>query len=283
MAFCTTCGSQIAGRFCESCGASAPGNAAAAAPQLQPVAAAPAAAVVAKKTSPIVWILLAFGVLILLFVGAITIGGIFVVHKARQAGLDPSLWQRNPGLAATKMLAAANPDAEIVSMDERGGVVVVRDKKTGKTIRMNFADIKSGRMSLEADGETVSLAATGSGGSGVVEVQSKDGTARLAAGASVKIPSWLPAYSGAKETGGMSASGPDGDSGTYVFKTSDSPATVVQFYESALKKSGFAIQQKVDAGVTTVLTAEGAGHSLSLGASTDDGQTAVTISFTPKK
>jgi len=287
MAFCTKCGSQFNGRFCESCGAPAPvPGGVAAAPQMQPVAASPVAPsgpVAARKTSPIVWILVAFGVLILLFVGTITIGGIFVVHKARQAGLDPSLWQRNPGLAATKMIAAANPDAEVVSVDERGGTIVVRDKKTGKTIRMNFADIKSGRMTLEADGEQVSVAATGSGESGALELTSKDGTARFAAGGAVKITSWLPAYSGAKDAGGMTATGPDGDSGTYGFKTTDSPASVQQFYESALKKSGFTIQQKVEAGETRILTAEGAGHTVSLAAASDANQTSVTLTFSPKK
>src|SRR5512146_2968366 len=100
MAFCTSCGGRIADRFCEACGAPAPGTAAAA-----PAAAAP------RKTSPIVWILGGLAAVFLLCVGLVVIGGIFVVHKAKQAGLDPSLWQRNPGLAATKMLAAAHPDA----------------------------------------------------------------------------------------------------------------------------------------------------------------------------
>src|SRR4051812_39175440 len=110
MAFCTTCGRAASGRFCETCGI--PVGAAAAPPAAPlPTASAP------RKTSPIVWILLGLGVMIVLFVGALTIGGIFIVHKAKQAGLDPELWQRNPGVAVTKMLAAANPDAEIVSLD----------------------------------------------------------------------------------------------------------------------------------------------------------------------
>lgn len=284
MPFCTTCGSQISGRFCEKCGAAAGSSASpAAAPRMQPEAVAPAApAAVQRKSHVLLWILGGFAVLMLLFVGAVTIGGVFLFHKAKQAGLDPDLWQRNPGLAATKMLAAANPDAEIVSMDERGGGVVVRDKKTGKTIRMNFADIKNGHMTLEGDGEKVSIAATGNGDTGAFEVQSKDGTARFTAGAGMQLPSWLPAYPGAKDAGGISTSGRDGASGTYGFKTTDSPAAVAGYYESALKKQGFTIQEKVTTGETTVLAAEGGSNTANVGATAEGGQTSVTISFAPK-
>lgn len=282
MPFCVTCGSSIQGRFCEKCGAPAPaGGAPAAAPVM--AAAPPAAAAVApRKTSPLVWILGGLGLLVVLFVGLVVAGGLFVVHKAKQAGLDPALWQRNPGVAATKMIVAANPDAEIVSLDERGGVIVVRDKKTGKTVKMNFADIKRGRMSLEADGETVDLSGASAGGSAVLEAKTKDGVARFAAGDSVKLPSWIPAYAGATETGGMSTSSSSGDAGMYGFKTADTPAAVTQFYEAAFKKSGFTIQSKLEAGDTTVLSADNAEHTVNVGASRDAGQTSVSISFGQK-
>jgi hypothetical protein len=256
MAFCTTCGRAVSGRFCETCGV-AVGTAAA--PAAAPV---PIAAAVPRKTSPIVWILLGLGVMVVLFIGAITVGGIFVVHKARQAGLDPALWQRNPGVAVTKMLAAANPDAEIVSLDERGGIVVVRDRKSGKTIRMNFADIKQGRMSFDSEDGRVSLAAAADG--------------------SIQLPAWLPAYSGAHDAGGISASGANGDSGTYGFQTADAPAAVISFYEAALKKAGFEIQQRIESGVATILTAESANTAVNLAAAPADGHTSVTLTFSPK-
>jgi hypothetical protein len=255
MAFCTTCGRAVSGRFCEICGV-AVGTAAAPPPAAIPVAAAP------RKTSPIVWILLGLGVMIVLFVGALTVGGIFVVHKARQAGLDPALWQRNPGVAVTKMLAAANPDAEIVSLDENGGIVVVRDRKSGKTIRMNFADIKNGRMSFDSDEGRVNLSAGADG--------------------SMQLPAWLPRYSGAHDAGGISASSSNGDAGTYGFQTADAPAAVISFYETALKKGGFEIEQKIESGAATVLTAQSANNAVNLAAAPDNGHTSVTLTFSPK-
>jgi hypothetical protein len=255
MAFCTTCGRAASGRFCESCGG-AVGSAAAAPAAPVPVAAA------SRKTSPIVWILLGLGVMVVLFIGALTVGGIFVVHKARQAGLDPALWERNPGIAVTKLLTAANPDAEIMSIDERGGIVVVRDRKTGKTIRMNFADIKRGRMSFDSDEGRVSLTAAADG--------------------SIQLPAWLPSYAGAHDAGGISASGGNGDSGTYGFQTADPPAAVVSFYEAALKKAGFEIQNKIESGVATILTAESANTAVNLAAAPDNGHTSVTLTFSAK-
>jgi len=255
MAFCTTCGRAVSGRFCETCGAAA----GTAAPPPAPPAPVPAAP---RKTSPIVWILLGLGVMMVLFVGALTVGGIFVVHKARQAGLDPALWQRNPGVAVTKMLAAANPDAEIVSLDERGGIVVVRDRKTGKTLRMNFADIKNGRMSFDSDEGRVSLSAGPDG--------------------NVQLPAWLPAYSGAHDGGGISASGGNGESGTYGFQTADPPSSVIAFYETALKKAGFDVQQRIDSGAGTILTAQSANTAVNLVAAPDNGHTSVSLTFSPK-
>src|SRR5260370_13989260 len=102
MAFCTTCGAQVQGPFCGSCGAPAPGSAAQppgapGAPPVTPAApsVAPAGPVstppavgsaAATKTSPIIWILGGgFGLLLL---GAI-VGSMAMYYIAHQAK-DPA-------------------------------------------------------------------------------------------------------------------------------------------------------------------------------------------------
>src|SRR5215813_11765721 len=116
MAFCTKCGAQVAGAFCVQCGAPAKSGAgpagAAAAPAAAPSYNASAAPVTAaRKTSPIVWILIAVaGVFVLGIVGVMGTT-FFLVHKAKQAGLDTDLMSRNPGMAIAKMVTAFNPDA----------------------------------------------------------------------------------------------------------------------------------------------------------------------------
>jgi hypothetical protein len=91
MPFCTTCGANVTGAFCSQCGTPAAGAAAstsppAAAPYQQ--AAAPGAVPVARKTSPIVWVLI-------IVLGMFVLGGIglaafvaFVGHRMHQAGVS---------------------------------------------------------------------------------------------------------------------------------------------------------------------------------------------------
>ena len=81
MAFCSSCGSTITGAFCTKCGASS-GAAQAQAPM--PSAGVP----VARRTSPIVWVLVAIlGLFVLCGLGAAGVGYL-VLHRARQAGVS---------------------------------------------------------------------------------------------------------------------------------------------------------------------------------------------------
>jgi hypothetical protein len=97
MPFCTICGANVTGTFCSQCGTPATG---AAAPTPQPAAAYPPAAAapypqpgapgvppVARKTSPIVWVLVI--VLGLFLLGGIAVAGFvaFVAHRVHQAGV----------------------------------------------------------------------------------------------------------------------------------------------------------------------------------------------------
>ena len=154
MAFCTNCGANVTGAFCNQCGtpaAKAPAGTGAPAFQpvppppvmAQPVPGAPAAA---RKTSPIVWIFLIVGVLFVLGIVERRRSRILLVHKAKQAGLDTDMIQRNPAYAIAKMAVAANPDLSEVSHDDRAGTITLRDNKTGKVMTMNFDDIKNGKI-----------------------------------------------------------------------------------------------------------------------------------------
>ena len=106
---------------------------------------------------------------------AALVGGItmyYVAHKVKQAA-------HNPALAVTRLLAAANPDVDVVSTDEDKGTITVRDKKTGKTITMNFADAQKGKFVFEQDGQKMAVEAHGDGTAGSLEVKSGDASMRL--------------------------------------------------------------------------------------------------------
>ena len=89
----------------------------------QPPAGGPPAAPPASGGAGkiILWIVGIFAGLVVLVIVAAAAVGFFVIHKAKQAGLDPELMKKNPVLAAVKFSVAANPDVELVSSNDSLG------------------------------------------------------------------------------------------------------------------------------------------------------------------
>lgn len=219
MPFCTSCGAQVKGAFCEQCGT--PVNAATAAPPQPPVSpvaqgVTPAAAPVQRKTSPLVWILVALGTLFVLGMIALIGAGLFVRHLAE-----------NPGLALGKLITAANPDAEIVSTDTGGHTITFRDKRTGEEFTMSFDDVKNGKFKMKAIGRNGEVANVEMGGG------------------AAKLPSWVPAYPGARAQGNFTATGEDGSGrgagGVVTFESTDSPEKVMDFYKDKVAGMGMKV------------------------------------------
>jgi hypothetical protein len=219
MAFCTHCGATADGAFCSQCGrpleqSNGPASSAMNAP--------PSGAPQRRKTSPIVWILVAV-VGLACVAGAITLaGGLFLVHKAREAGVDADLFRDNPGLAIGKLIAAAHPDTEIVSTDTGSGTVTLRNRRTGKEMTLTFDQVRKG-FRFEADEDNGRKAVVQLGGDGE------------------KVPAEVPVYPGAKVQATFEV---DGDGGTgqgayeYEFSTGDAPSKVFAWYHRNLQEDG---------------------------------------------
>jgi hypothetical protein len=274
MAFCTSCGAEVTGAFCKQCGtpvSAASGSAAPVFPPQAGMAAAPVAgaAPVPRKTSPLVWVLVI--ILGLFVLGAIAVvgTGLFIVHKVRQAGFDPELMRQNPGFAISKMIAASNPDVQVLSTDEGAGKITVRDKKTGKVVTMTFDDAKQGKFSFSAqgdDGKTASL--------------------EFGAGAD-KLPSWIPAYPGGKTVGTFAINGNsgEGNGGAFSFSTSDSPEKVLSFYEDKYKELGLGVKMvtHTSEGGMILGADEGEKRSLHVIVGRESGETKVQVMYGLKK
>ncbi len=243
-----------------------------------------------KKISPIVWILGGLGAFLILIVIAIAGAGFFLVHKAKQAGLDPDLMRRNPALATVKMMAALTPNIEVQSIDESRGIVTVHDKKEGKNFTVNLEDAKKGKFVFQEDGkDAVTLNATGDGKSGAVEIKSADGTVKIGGGQNAKVPTWVPDYPGSEPTVAYSAQSKDGDSGSYQFRTKDSTDKVAKFYEDGLKSSGMKVTTTIStsgasgSGGMIVGEDDGKKHSVIVLLGSEEGSTTVSVTFTMKK
>jgi hypothetical protein len=203
----------------------------------------PLAQTLPKKAGPLIWVLV--GCLVLAVAAAIIVAsaGLFVAHKAKQAGFDAALFEKNPSLAVAKIMASVNPDVEVLSVDEARGVISVRDKKTGKTLTVNLEDAKNGRIVFQDEkNQRVEVRAHGEGEAGALEVRSSEGTMRMGS-AAARLPVWLPAYPGAEEAGTFGMSTEKANTGTCSYKTAAGVDEVATFYENALAQAGFEVRR----------------------------------------
>jgi hypothetical protein len=231
----------------------------------------PAPQLPVRKTSPLVWVLI-------IVVGLFVMGGLafagfafFVVHKVRQAGLDPDLIKRNPGLAVSKMIAAANPDVDVIHTDDATGTITIRDRKTGKVVTLNFDQIKDGKFKMSAQDED---------GKGSIEI----------GGGDAKLPSWVPNYPGSIAQGTFSVKGDSadgsGEGGNFTFTTKDAPSKVMTFYQDKAKDMGMKANLTTtnDKGGVVIVADEDSKRSLTIVVANDSGDTTtVNISYALKK
>jgi hypothetical protein len=227
-----------------------------------------------KKTSP--WIFVLIGCVGLIVIGgAVMVGvGYFAVSKVKEAGFDPALMKEQPALAAAKMMAAANPDIEVVDVDEDGGRITFRDKKSGKTVTMDADKIQQGELVFESEeGEVFSLkstdaAASAGEGAGMVEMKTKEGTFQMGAGGKAKLPSWLDEYPGTEPAGVMHQEGPQQIVGAVTFTTSDSVEDVMEFYKKVFEDAGLEVNvvQHSGAAMGAMVTGDSTDKKRSAGA-----------------
>jgi hypothetical protein len=241
-----------------------------------------------KKTSPWIFVLIGCVGLIVIVTLILVAGGWFVFTKARQAGLDPELMRRNPEIAVAKMLAAINPDVEVVSVDERAGRITLRDKKTGKTVTMDLDEVKRGRIVFESEGgEKTTIESSGEGEQGSVRVQSPEGTVEYGAGTAADVPGWVPRYPGSTPKGVTSTDTPEARGGAVSFTIAASAAEVIKFYAGELERAGFKVRTVQHSGEETggMVNAQSAGgaRTVMVMVGPGDGGVTVAVSFSEKK
>jgi len=235
MAFCTTCGAQVKGAFCEQCGTpvSAAGGGAAP-PQMSPPQMSPAPMSAAapqmqtKRTNPLVWILLGvLGFIAICFVGCVVTVGYFASRPAK---------------TLARIITATNPNAEVLSTDDDAKTFRIRDRRTGEEFTMSFNDVQNGKFKMRAIGRNGEVA-----------------NVEIGAGAG-KVPSWVPTYPGAKAQGNFTANGDDGSGhgagGLVSYESSDSPDRVFDFYKEKVNGLGMKVVNQISAGDTNMIMAQ---------------------------
>ncbi len=215
-----------------------------------------------RRTSPLVWILVA--VLGLFVLGFVAVVGttLFVARTVA----------RNPAAAAARLAALANKNMDVVSENDNAGTITLRDRRTGKTVTMSFDQARGGKFSMSAvgdDGKTATLDFGGGGGG--------------------KLPSWVPAYPGSSPQFNVTARGDggngSGEGGNFTFTTSDEGAHVLQFYEDKAKELGMTVKLNTttaDAGMV-IATDEANQRTLTAIVGSSGGSTTANITYGSKR
>jgi len=205
------------------------------------------------------------------FAGICLVGaGFFVIHKAKRAGIDPELMRTNPGLAIGKMMAAFNPDVEVVRTNDATGTITVRDRRTGKEVTMSFDQAKSGKFTFSAEDDR--------GKTATVEI----------GGSSAKLPSWIPEYPGATAQTNLAARGESSDGsgqgGNFTFTTKDSTGKVMSFYQEKARELGMTVRLNAAGGDGATLIAgdEDGRRTLTILIGSNSGDTTVNVTYASK-
>jgi hypothetical protein len=200
-----------------------------------------------KKSNVLLWVLVGIGGFFLL-IALIVVGGIAYVA-------------RNPALVMTKVITAANPNVEVLSVNKGSQQISLRDKKTGETYSISFDDVKNGRISMK----------------------SGNGRASITMGGGAKAPAWVPDYPGSDPQSAFSAQGQDGETGTFTFKTRDPVDKVTKFYEDQFHSSGLHITSSAQ-GTGSMLVAEDDAkkHTVTVIVGVDTSNTTVAVTYANK-
>jgi hypothetical protein len=162
------------------------------------------------------------------------VGGLWLFKKTKNFVEGAA---KNPAVAAAKVVVAANPELEIVSADEEGGTVTIRNKKTGEVITLDAKDIEKGKLVFRSEkGEEIRI--EGGEKEGSVKFSSEKGELTFGGGGS--LPAWIPLPEGAKPTANYAAKEGEKEAGGAGFESQQSPEELLRFYETAMKGGGFA-------------------------------------------
>jgi hypothetical protein len=214
---------------------------------------------------------------------AMFLGGLFIFNKAR--GVVQEI-REDPVLATARLIAAANPDIELVGTDEDQKTVTFRNKGTGEEFTFNYQDIEEGRVTFGSDEQAVTYEvnreASGEGG---LTVTSGEGTATLGIVSLEKFPAWLPVYPQTDAQGTFFTESPEATMGAYVASTQDDMEAVIDYYAAELEKAGLSVDQRttVPSGGLLVAHSPDDTRTVSITSSVENAETKVMVNFTEKK
>jgi hypothetical protein len=239
-----------------------------------------------KGLGPLGWIAIGCGVIVVIVFIVMGAGAYLFKTKV----VDP--FQKNPGMAAAKLVVQANPELDLVSEDDTAQTLTIHNKKTNETVTIGLDDVKNGKFKFSSDGKGSATIDMGKEGA-TIKVQDdkgKESTIVAGGGAPKDVPAWLPVYPGATVEGGISTSSGEGAMQSFGFTTTDPADRVLAFYQDKLKNNGLTIQPattvalggQVSTGIVIADSPDKTRH-VQVMVTTADNKTKASITYEEKK
>lgn len=232
-----------------------------------------------KGLGAVAWI--AIGCVGLVVLGGIGVGGVvwYGARKAKQMVEDPT--------APLEMMAALNPDVEVVGKDRDAGTITVRDKRSGETVTVDMDDLAQGKISFSGSDGSASVAIDQQNGQLEMRAEGPDG-AVAQIGGSQQLPSWVPAYPGGTTEGVYSAEDATSQSGSFTLSATAGFDEVFAFYRDQLAAGGYKVSENrfnSPDGQTGIIAGEmpDGSRTVTFTLSTAEGKVAVLGGYTQKK
>jgi hypothetical protein len=219
-----------------------------------------------KGLGPLGWILIGCGGIVILCLIALGVAGYLV---KRQVGK----FAKNPGMAVAELVVRANPDLELVKVDEGAQTITVRNKKDNQVLTVNLEDAKKGKFEFKSDKGTATLNVQGGENGGQLTVTDEKGqksTFSAGGGGPQSLPSWVPSYPGGTVQGSYDSKTNEARAAGFTVNTKDGVDTVLKFYTDKLKEAGFNPQQ-------TAMSANGKASGGTVTATTPDEKRSVNV------
>jgi hypothetical protein len=238
-----------------------------------------------KGMSPLAWVGIGCGAILLLGILAVGVGGYIFKKKV----VDPVT--ENPTMAAAEMIVRMNPDLELVSSDRENGTITVKNKQDGEVVTLNASDIENGNFTIETDeGKTViDTSGAQEGGDGTIKVSGADGQEMTFGGGDMpkNLPDWVPVYPGSTSQSAFDASSNGERTASFTLTSGDSVEDVMAFYEEKFNGAGLKVTKstaETDGQLTGMVsgTSEDDKRSVLVAVSTADGKTQAQTTFSVK-
>jgi hypothetical protein len=235
-----------------------------------------------KGLGPWVWLGIGCAGILVVSGVAFSLAGYFIYGKAKDVARE---MEEDPVAMTSRIIAAANPEIELVDADKNNRVITFRNTETGEEFTFDYDDIEEGKLSFTSGDGSTSIDFNAEDETGGMTITTGDGQTMTYGAAASEHPDWVPVYPGTEPQGTYASETPEVRAGAFSFETTDSLEQVLDYYVSALEAAGFVIQNRTTTpdGALLVATSSDEVRSATVTASVNDDNIAAMVNFTEKK